>query len=151
MNPDLKALYQDLILQHNKNPIRFYELDNADEVLEAYNPVCGDRFKVFLKMENNQITEACFKGYGCAISKASTSVMVEQIQGRSLEEAKVLFSKFHKVVHGTLTEGEEVPSDFFAFSAVQSFPGSMPCVLLAWEELGRADDGRRTTDGFLIV
>lgn len=142
MNPELKALYQDLILQHNKNPIHFYPIESADQVLEAYNPVCGDRFKVFLKWSEGKIVEVSFQGYGCAISKASTSVMVEQLKGKDLEEAKNLIDLFYKSIDATAEDDPvEAPKAFSAFSAVQSFPGRKPCVVLAWEELADFLDG----------
>ncbi|MEM9820139.1 MAG: Fe-S cluster assembly sulfur transfer protein SufU [Bacteroidota bacterium] len=136
MNPELKAFYQDLILQHNKQPIHFYAIEAADHILEAYNPICGDRFKVFLKLRDQRIIELSFQGYGCAISKASTSVMVEQLKGKTLEEAKQLIEVFYQSIESQVEEApSDAPSAFSAFSAVQSFPGRKPCVVLAWEEL----------------
>ena len=136
MNPELKALYQELILQHNKNPIHFYPIEAADHVLEAYNPICGDRFKVFLKVTDDHIREVSFQGYGCAISKASTSVMVEQMKGKRLEDAEKMIAVFYKSIDVKPEDDPiEAPESFSAFSAVQSFPGRKPCVVLAWEEL----------------
>jgi len=104
MNPELKALYQELILQHNKNPIHFYPIEAADHVLEAYNPICGDRFKVFLKLTEGHISEVSFQGYGCAISKASTSVMVEQMKGKRLEDVKKLIDVFYESIDAKLAD-----------------------------------------------
>lgn len=138
MKPNLKALYQELILEHNKNPIRFYEQEEASKVLEAYNPICGDRFKIFLKLEGDQISEVSFKGYGCAISKASTSVLVQYLQGLNLAEAKTLLATFQQTINTeTNDETENSNPDFQVFSAVRSFPGRTKCVLLGWEELER--------------
>jgi len=135
MNPKLKTLYQEVILTHNKNPIHFYEMENADHLLEAYNPVCGDRFKVFLKVTNHKIAEASFKGYGCAISKASASVMVENLVGLSINEVVQLINEFEMVIEKGLDTETTARTSFQAFAAAKSFPGRKKCATLGWDEL----------------
>ncbi len=137
MNEELKSLYKKVILKHNKTPQYFYENKNANQVLDAYNPVCGDRFRIYLKMENDRIKEVSFKGYGCAISKASISIMMENILGKTIEEVKVLYHEFDQVVRSKDSTEEYSESTFQVFAAARSFPGRMDCVTLGWEELMR--------------
>ena len=132
MSSDLKNLYQELILQHNKQPVCFYEMEDADLVLEAYNPICGDRFKVFVKMEADQVSEISFKGYGCAISKASTSVMMEQFIGKTKSELEGIIEEFYQAIEGT--DASNSREAFQAFAKVKDFPGRKQCVVLAWVE-----------------
>jgi nitrogen fixation NifU-like protein len=96
--PDLKALYQEIILDHNKNPRNFKKLENADCSVEGYNPLCGDHYTIFLKLDGDTITEISFQGSGCAISKASASVMSSVLKGKTRAEAEVWFEKFHHLV-----------------------------------------------------
>lgn len=137
MNEELKSLYKKVILEHNKTPQHFYENENADQILDAYNPVCGDRFRIYLVLENDRIQEASFKGYGCAISKASISIMMENILGKTIDEVKALYQEFDQVVHSKKTDEDLSESTFQVFAAAQSFPGRMDCVTLGWEEMMR--------------
>ncbi len=132
MKRDLKALYQEVILQHSKSPRNYGSDEAASEVLEAYNPLCGDRFKLYLTMEEGRIKKISFDGYGCAISKASTSVLTQRMEGLNLEEAKALCATFNQIVVEGITEGE---ADLAAFAAAKNFPGRDKCALLSWEEL----------------
>jgi len=130
----LKNLYHKAILQHNKQPFNFRKMEEADLVLEAYNQLCGDQFKIFIKLDNNTITDISFHGYGCAISKASTSVLVQTLLEKNLAEAKKITAQFLKLVQGEDLE-EVLYEDFLAFQAAKDFPTRMKCATLSWEEI----------------
>lgn len=105
---DLRELYQQVILDHNKSPQNFKKLENANRKVEGYNPLCGDHYTVYLNLEKDHIQDISFEGAGCAISKASASIMTSLLKGCTLEEAEKLFDSFHDVVTG------ESPSDSFS-------------------------------------
>lgn len=136
MNEKLSKLYQEVILRHNEVPFQYEKRTEFDYVLEAYNPICGDQFKLYLKLEDNRIQSAYFHGYGCAISKAATSVLIQKIQGRSLDEIQMLCTEYDKYVkedtgEPTLPLDEELE----AFAAARSFPGRLQCATLSWDEM----------------
>jgi len=131
MDAKLKALYHKVILKHDKNPLHYEKRPAADHVIEAYNPLCGDRFQVFLEIENGIIRHAHFHGYGCAISKASTSVLVKNLVGKTREEVKDLIENFQAVVKSDASV-QPWDEEFEAFAAAQQFPGRLPCVTLSW-------------------
>lgn len=134
MNDKLKQLYKDVILKHNNNPFHYDKKESATHVLEAYNPLCGDKFKVFLEVESGVIQSIYFYGYGCAISKASTSVMVQALENQPLEKAKELCKDFLFALHHE-TEGHPSREDFEAFAAAREFPGRLKCASLSWDEM----------------
>ena len=134
---DLQELYQSLILDHNRSPRNFGTLDGADRHAEGYNPLCGDQVAVDLKLEGDRIADIKFSGNGCAISKASASLMTTAVKGKTLAEAEVLFSGFHGLVTGT-----SVPEDpkktlgkLAIFAGVAEFPVRVKCATLAWHAL----------------
>ena len=138
MNERLKTLYKEVILAHQKDPYHYYPLETADEVLEAYNPLCGDQFKIYLKIDGVYVSEASFQGYGCAISKASSSILVQSIEGKTLEEVRKLHRVFMEVVspstpEKTLSSENEIQRIFEAFAAAREFPGRLRCATLSWE------------------
>ncbi len=137
MNDKLKQLYKDVILKHNNDPYHYAKKETATYLLEAYNPLCGDKFKVFLEVEDNVITSIHFHGYGCAISKASTSVMVQSMEGKSIEESVQICSEFLHTLHHEVANNEDNRADFEAFAAAREFPGRMKCASLSWDEMGR--------------
>src|SRR3989338_3116741 len=98
IEPQLRELYQEMILEHCKNPRNFKILDHANHTAEGFNPLCGDRLKLFLNVEGNQIKDIGFQGSGCAISKASASMMTGVVKGKTIEEAKAFFSEFHQML-----------------------------------------------------
>jgi nitrogen fixation protein NifU and related proteins len=128
-------LYHPLILQHNESPYHYRKAEEADAVIEAYNPLCGDRFTIFLKIENGKVQEACFHGYGCAVSKASTSILVERMEGLNWDEILILCDEFFSFVDPQKEPPREKDEEFAAFSAVRRFPGRMACATLAWEKV----------------
>ncbi len=136
----LRELYQEVILDHNKSPRNYRRMEDADRKIDGYNPLCGDHFTLFVKLENGVIKDISFEGAGCAISKASASVMSAVVKGKTIEEAEELFKKFH-----TLVRGEADPMDDFenlgklaAFSGVSEYPARVKCATLAWHTLHSA-------------
>lgn len=135
MNDNLSKLYQNIILKHNKNPLNFEKKEDAQYHVEAYNPLCGDHFHIYLNIEENKIQETHFHGYGCAICKASASVMVKNILDKDIQEAKKITEVFLKVAHNTLEEGLIVSEEFQAFAAARNFPSRIDCATLSWDRL----------------
>lgn len=143
---DLRELYQQVILDHNRNPRNFKELPGATRKVEGFNPLCGDHYTVFLDLDGDVIREVTFTGSGCAISKASASVMSSTVKGKSTEEANQLFETFHSLVTGdtsTLDAGEL--GRLAAFSGVSEFPARVKCATLAWHTLRTALEGEQET------
>ena len=143
---DLRELYQQVILDHNKNPRNFREISNASSRVEGYNPLCGDHYTVFLQVDGDTIQDVSFLGNGCAISKASASVMSSTVKGKSKEEATRLFESFHRLVTGD-TSGLDAADlgRLAAFSGVSEFPARVKCATLAWHTLKTALDGEKDT------
>jgi len=137
---ELKSLYQDIILDHNKNPRNFKKLDNANRHAEGYNPLCGDHYQIYLRIEDDIIQEVSFEGAGCAISKASASVMSSLLKGKTKEEAEELVNLFHKLVTGESDPMEELDriGKLAAFAGVSEFPARVKCASLAWHTLRAA-------------
>ena len=136
---DLRELYQQVILDHNRNPRNFKEIPNATRKVDGYNPLCGDHYTVFLQLEGETIRDIGFTGNGCAISKASASVMSSTVKGKQRAEAEALFETFHKLVTGEnagLSEAEL--GRLAAFSGVSEFPARVKCATLAWHTLRTA-------------
>jgi len=137
MDRELKELYQQVILDHNKSPRNFRKMDNASSTAEGYNPLCGDHIDVYVLVEDDIVKDVSFKGEGCAISKASASVMTSMLKGKTKEEAEKLFNKFHDLVTGKL--GNDLDTDelgkLAVFAGVQEFPVRVKCASLAWHTL----------------
>lgn len=128
----LKQLYRSVILGHNKTPYHYEEMAAPDYQIEAYNPLCGDKYKLFLKVADGKIQAATFSGFGCAISKASTSILMKRLEGLSLEEIGPLKAQFLAIaMEGQSTTDEE----FEAFTAAKAFPGRATCVSLSWDSI----------------
>jgi len=139
---DLRELYQQVILDHNKNPRNFGEMADADARVDGYNPLCGDHYTIFLKTDGDRIAEVSFTGSGCAISKASASVMSSTVKGKSREEAERLFQTFHRLVTGDASGLSAADlGRLAAFSGVSEFPARVKCATLAWHTLRSALEG----------
>ena len=139
---DLRELYQQVILDHNRNPRNFHEMPDATSHVDGYNPLCGDHYTVFLKTDGDTIREVSFTGSGCAISKASASVMSSTVKGKSKEEAERLFETFHKLVTGDASGLSAADlGRLAAFSGVSEFPARVKCATLAWHTLKSALEG----------
>ncbi|MGD1211395.1 MAG: Fe-S cluster assembly sulfur transfer protein SufU [Candidatus Acidiferrales bacterium] len=141
---DLRDLYQDVILEHSKAPRNYRELVAANHKAEGYNPLCGDRFTVYLDMEGDSIRDISFQGSGCAISKASASMMTQIVKGKTKAEAEQLFDRFHKLVTGHApANGEAELGKLAVFSGVSEFPVRVKCATLAWHTLHAALEGKQ--------
>ncbi len=135
----LSGLYQDMILDHNRAPQNFRRMENANRRVEGNNPLCGDRLTVWLRMEDDIIQDAAFQGSGCAISKASASLMTTAVKGKTRVEAEALFARFHLLVTGSLPHAEaESLGKLAVFSGLSEFPVRVKCASLSWHALKAA-------------
>ena len=138
---ELRELYQEVILDHNKRPRNFRELEGADRHADGYNPLCGDKLALYLNLDGDVIADAAFLGSGCAISKASASLMTDAIKGKTVAEARQLFDQFHEMVTGTDGPVEpEALGKLVVLSGVRDFPTRVKCASLAWHTLCAAID-----------
>ncbi len=139
---ELRELYREVILDHNKSPRNFRKMENATRHIEGYNPLCGDHYTIYVKMEGDVIQDVSFDGAGCAISKASASVMSSLMKGKTRAEAENLFQDFHKLVKGELNAEEEENVEklgkLAAFAGVSEFPVRVKCASLAWHTMHAA-------------
>jgi nitrogen fixation protein NifU and related proteins len=137
---ELSELYQQVILDHNKKPRNFRKLDTANHSAEGFNPLCGDHLTVYLDLENDLVKDVGFEGSGCAISKASASMMTQAVKGKSKEEAETLFKEFHSMVTGELDEEIEENSlgNLKIFAGVREFPVRVKCATLPWHTMHAA-------------
>lgn len=140
---ELNDLYQEVILEHNKNPRNFREIEDAEKQADGNNPLCGDALRVYVKMDGDTVSDVAFKGSGCAISKASASMMTQVVKGKSREEAETLFNEFHKMVTGEMdaeTEDNHL-GKLKIFAGVLEFPARVKCASLSWHTLHAALNG----------
>jgi nitrogen fixation NifU-like protein len=136
---ELRDLYQDVILEHSKAPRNFRELPAANHKAEGFNPLCGDRFTIYVTTEGDAIRDITFQGSGCAISKASASMMTQCLKGKNKAEAAKIFERFHKLVTGQeSSNGEAELGKLTVFSGVSEFPVRVKCATLAWHTLQAA-------------
>ena len=143
---ELSELYQQVILDHNKKPRNFHKLENANRSAEGYNPLCGDQLTVYLDLEDDVVKDISFEGSGCAISKASASMMTQSVKGKNREEAEKLFQEFHRMVTGEFDEESE-PNDLGrlkVFAGVRDFPARVKCASLSWHTMHAALKGEGT-------
>src|SRR5262245_21498542 len=140
---DIGELYQQVILDHNKKPRNFRELEHPTATAEGYNPLCGDQLKLFVKLDaDERIEDVSFVGSGCAISKASASMGTVSVKGKTLDEARTLFDEFHRLVMGELDPGEENHHGRLTiFAGVTQYPARVKCASLAWHTLKGALEG----------
>ena len=140
---ELNELYQQVILDHNKKPRNYKVLDTANRQQEGYNPLCGDQLTLYLEMDGETIKDVGFQGQGCAISKASASMMTTVVKGKTKAEAEVIFDEFHKMVKGELDpEAEENHlGRLKIFAGVREFPARVKCASLSWHTLRAALEG----------
>lgn len=140
MNGDIRELYQQMIMDHNKNPRNFHAMKEADRTAEGFNPLCGDRFKVFLKMNGDVIQDISFDGGGCAISKASASMMTGALKGKTRKEAKQLFEEVRKMLSRKVGEPFDAArlGKLATLAGVSEFPVRVKCASLAWHTMAEA-------------
>ena len=137
---ELSELYQQVILDHNKKPRNFRKLEPATHHAEGYNPLCGDQLNIYLNVNDEGIAEVAFEGSGCAISKASASMMTQAVKGKSKQQAEQLFNEFHSMVTGQLDEenDENALGNLKIFAGVREFPVRVKCATLPWHTLHAA-------------
>jgi len=141
----LQDLYQEVILDHNRSPRNFHAMADADSTIEGFNPLCGDHYKVYVKMTDDVVSDVSFDGAGCAISKSSASVMTQIVKGKTRAEIDHLFREFHRLVKG------EIPADkaeadmgkLAVFSGVSEFPARVKCASLPWHTLKAAIEKKK--------
>ena len=137
---ELSDLYQEVILEHNKNPRNFREIADADQYADGKNPLCGDALRVYISLDGDTVTDVAFKGSGCAISKASASMMTQAVKGKTKAEAEGIFDEFHKMVTGELDieTDENDLGKLKIFAGVLEFPARVKCASLSWHTLNAA-------------
>jgi len=135
----LDSLYQDLILDHNRRPRNYGALENANRQAAGDNPLCGDRLTVWLRVDGEKIEEVSFEGSGCAITRASASLMTASVKGKTRQEAEALLDRFHRLVTGLLPPDEvQALGKLAAFQGVSQFPVRIKCATLSWHALKAA-------------
>jgi nitrogen fixation protein NifU and related proteins len=141
VSEDLQDLYQEVILDHNRRPRNYRALEGGRKA-EGYNPLCGDRITVFLHMDNDVIKDVSFQGSGCAISKASASLMTESVKGKTVAQANETFELFHKMITGPSDQPADQLGKLTVLAGVRQFPVRVKCASLAWHTLKSAVDAR---------
>ena len=143
---ELQELYREVILDHNRRPRNFGEIEDADRVVEGVNPLCGDRMTLYVDLDGEQVSDIRFKGTGCAISVASSSLMTEKAKGNSIAELTKLFDRVHEMLTGDGASGDAdlAQMDKLAvLSGVRAYPTRVKCATLAWHALMGAISGSR--------
>lgn len=148
---ELKDLYREVILDHNRQPRNFGEIENADRVVEGVNPLCGDRMTLYVKLDDGRIEDVRFKGTGCAISVASSSLMTERVKGSTIDQSLTLFDRVHHMLTDTAADEDELAElgKLAALSGVREYPSRVKCASLAWHALKSAltsPDGSVSTE-----
>ncbi len=134
---ELKELYREVILDHNRSPRNFGELPNADRVVDGVNPLCGDKMTLYVKLDGTRIVDIKFQGSGCAISVASSSLMTERVKGTSITESMRLFEQVHEMLAGSGSTPEDLDK-LAALSGVREYPARVKCASLGWHALKTA-------------
>ena len=136
---DLTDLYQEILLDHNSKPRNFRKVEDANRSADGYNPLCGDQITLYLKLEDDVIADVGFQGHGCAISKASASMLTQSIKGKSVDDAKAVFNEFHKMLTETGAELDyDLLDDLEMLSGVSEYPVRIKCAVLCWHTLQAA-------------
>ncbi len=140
---DLSDLYQVILLEHNSKPRNYRKVEDANRTADGYNPLCGDQITLYLKVEDDVITDVGFQGVGCAISRASASMMTQSIKGQSVAQAEQVFDQFRKMLTDPDAEVDyEELGDLEMLSGVSEFPTRIKCAILAWHTMKAALDGK---------
>jgi nitrogen fixation NifU-like protein len=134
MSSDFRELYQETILDHNKNPRNYHAMPDATHHLEGFNPLCGDRLHLYLRVEKDIIKDASFEGQGCAISKSSASLMTAAVKGKTIGEAETIFNRFHELITSDIGAEPDVKAlgKLAVFAGVREFPARIKCAILPW-------------------
>jgi len=141
---DIKDLYQEVIVDHNRSPRNFGKLAGANKTLEGFNPLCGDKLTLYLKTDGVNIEDISFDGSGCAISVASASLMTDAMKGKSLEEAELLFDEFHNLITTDEEADPEQLGKLAALAGVKAYPARVKCASLCWHTLHSIIQGGNT-------
>lgn len=139
---DLRELYQEVILDHNKQPRNFRKMDEANRTAEGYNPLCGDHYTIYLHVQDDVIQDISFDGSGCAISKASASLMTTLLKGRTIPEAERLFESYRGMITGASSGDPSQMGKLQVFSEVKNYPTRIKCAILAWHAMHAALEGK---------
>jgi nitrogen fixation protein NifU and related proteins len=142
---DLNDLYQEVILDHNKRPRNFRTIEGASHHADGYNPLCGDKLSLTVQVDGDAIKDVAFTGSGCAISKASASIMTDSLKGKSVAEARALFERFHRMVTTPPDQPVEDMGKLSVLAGVREFPVRVKCASLAWHTLKAALERKDTT------
>ena len=138
----LSDLYQEILLEHNNKPRNFRKVEDASATAEGYNPLCGDQITLYLKVVDDKVEDVGFQGVGCAISRASASMMTQSIKGRSLDEAQELFDAFHSmIIHPNEEPDFDTLGDLETLAGVNEYPTRIKCAVLAWHTMRSALEG----------
>lgn len=135
MDAELRELYQQVILDHNKSPRNYRVIEHPSHYCDGYNPLCGDTINIYLTIENDTVEDVSFQGSGCAISKASASLMSSIVKGKSIDEVKLIFEKFKDMITGKLDVELESMGKLAVLAGVKEFPARVKCASLAWHTL----------------
>jgi nitrogen fixation NifU-like protein len=140
---DLRALYQEVIIDHSKRPHNFRPMSDSNRTAQGYNPLCGDKVTLFVKLDGDRIADVSFQGSGCAISTASASLLTETVKGKTLAEVEAIFQGFHALVTGKTAPDGKGPAlgKLAVFSGVSEFPVRVKCATLVWHTLRSALQG----------
>ena len=141
MFDDLTDLYQQVILDHSKSPRNFHKLENANRTAQGHNPLCGDQYTIYAVMDGDVIKDIGFQGSGCAISKASASILTDSLKGKTKAEVKALFDKVHEMV--TTGKSHDDVGKLAVFAGVHKFPARVKCAILPWHAVVAAVEGRQ--------
>ena len=143
---ELEELYQEIVMEHNRQPRNFREPAGANRRANGFNPFCGDMVTLFLEVDGDRIADVGFQGSGCAISKASASMLTESVKGKSTREAVGIFDAFHRLLTDGASDGDaDVLGDLEVLSGVSAFPTRVKCATLSWHALRSALEGREET------
>ncbi len=147
LQDEMRSLYQEVIFDHNRNPRNFHVMENANRIVDGYNPLCGDRLTLYLLIDDNEIIQnASFQGEGCAISTASVSLMTEMIKGKTVKQAEQLFEQFHNI---TTSHDDEIKLEelgkLAVLAGVRDYPSRVKCATLPWHTMSAAVKNEATT------
>lgn len=138
---DLNDLYRDVIVDHNRSPRNFRKIEGATRTAEGYNPLCGDKLTLYLKLDGDRISDVAFQGSGCAISVASASLMTEALRGKTPEEAETMYRKFHGMVTGQSDDDDTELGKLTVLAGVRQYPSRVKCASLCWHTVNAALHG----------
>ncbi len=138
MTMELRELYQEIIIEHNRNPRNHYEMENSTAQARGYNPLCGDKVTVYIKIEGDKLVDLSFFGCGCAISQASASLMTEALIDKTIPEAHTLFKCFHSMLTEEGSESSPLLNKLIVLAGVKAYPARVKCATLAWHTLEAA-------------